>query len=216
MSKTVRQFTRPVVLLCCVAALSGCEAFGWFAYGVAGDPPPLDVKAEYRGLDHQQIVVIVDADLQTLYRYPAAPLEVCTTLSNAMAEHVPGAVVVNPRQVVEFQERNIYWNTLTYQEMAATFNATRLVMIDLIEYRSHEPGDRTMWRGQITADVRIAEVDGPTPNDMAYGTTVSVTYPPDQQFGVVNADELTIRKATLDLFTLAAVGKFHDHKEERE
>lgn len=203
-------------LLLCLAALSGCELFGWVAQGIVDDSPKLTVEAEYYGLNDETVVVLVDADLETQYRYPSAQLEVCNALSRAIAANVPGARVINPQQAVEYQQRNIYWNTMTYRELAESFKVSRLVMVELVDYRSHEPGDRTMWRGQITAELCVAEADGPNPNDAEYANTVTAAYPPDQPIGVVNANELSIRKATLDLFTLAAAGKFYDHEEERK
>ena len=208
---------RVLALIACLAGASGCEVFGWLADGVAGgDAPPITVKAEYFGLENESVAVLVAADTAILYEHPLVQLEVATFVSQRIADNVEGATVVDPRQVVDFQQRNIYWDTLPYSEIAGRLEVTRLVVIDLVEYHLREPGNVNLWRGRLAASMGVAEVDGERPNDLAYQTEVSVVYPPDRPVGVVKAEQQTIRFATLALFSRAAAGKFHDHKESRE
>ena len=198
-------------------ALAGCQAIPWIAQGVAGDtPPPIHVTAEYRGMDNQRVAVLVDAAPETLYHYPLCQVEVASALSERIKAHVPGVSVADAKQVAEFQRRNAYWNTATYSELAEHLDVNRLVLVDLQEYRSHEPGDRTVWQGVISADVRVAETDGPNPDDAAYGTVVEAHYPPSESVGMLDADDKTIRLATLDLFAWSVVNRFHDHEEQSQ
>lgn len=205
-----------VVGLAVSGLLAGCNVVGWVGQSFGSDePPPVLVKAEYTGLDNQIVAVLVDADLATLYAHPAAQLEVCTAVTNRIAANVPGVSVIDPRQIISFQQRNIYWSTATYSDLADKLDATRLVFVDLTEFRMHEPGNVHITRGLITASVGVAETDGPDPDDLAYANVVSATYPPGSSVGVPEGDLATIRKATLDLFSLAVAGKFYDHKERR-
>jgi len=204
-----------MLLLVAALSLSGCEAAGWLAQGLEGSAPPIQVEAEYQGLQNQRVAVLVDAKLDTMYRHPLAQLEVAKVVSDRIAANVPGATVLNPRQVVDFQQRNIYWNTSTYSELAKRLDVSRLVMIDLSEYRLHEPGNVHMWRGQIAASVGVAETDSDKPDDLAYATVVNVAYPPDKPMGAIKADERTIKLGMYDLFGRAVVGKFHDHERPR-
>jgi hypothetical protein len=196
--------------------LGGCNVVGWVGQSLGSDePPPVLVKAEYTNLDNQTVAVLVDADLATLYAHPAAQLEVCSAVTNRIAANVPGVSVIDPQQVISFQQRNIYWSTAAYSELAEKLGATRLIFVDLTEFRMHEPGNVHIFRGVITASVGVAETDGPNPDDLAYANVVSATYPPGSSVGVPEGDLATIRKATLDLFARAVAGKFYDHQERR-
>lgn len=197
------------------ALLSGCGAAGFVATVAADVAPPLDVKAEYKGLANQSVAVLVDADLSVLYQQPLAQYELCAAVAEKIAAGVPGVKVIDARQIVDFQHRNIYWNTLTYSELAAKLEVKRLVIVDVQEYRLHEPGDVNIWRGVINAHIGVAEADGPKPNDKVYSTTILAAYPPNRQEGVVNAEQQTIRLGAIDLFSRNAAYKFYDHKEER-
>ncbi|MBI1370801.1 MAG: hypothetical protein GC162_19380 [Planctomycetes bacterium] len=211
-----RRFCMMLLGLVLAGALGGCEAVAWVAQGVTPTPPPIDVKAEYAALDNQRVAVLVDAKLETLFEHPMAQLEIAQALTTQLAASVPGVQVVDAKQVVEFQQRNIYWNTSTYSDLAKRLNVNRLVLIDISDYRLHEPGNMHLWRGTITGTVSVAATDSDHPNDLAYSTVVTAAYPPDKPMGAVNADERTIRLGMLDLFTRGVVGKFHDHKEERD
>ncbi len=194
--------------------LAGCNIIGWGAQAFGPDPHAVvDVEAEYFGLENQSVAVLVDADLATLYRFPTAQLETCAAITQQIAAHVPGVSTVDPRQVVDFQQRNIYWNTATYSNLARRLGVKRLVLIELTEYRLHEPGNVNLFRGVIEANVSVAETDGPHPDDLAYSTHVIAAYPPGRPEGVPDADPVTIRKGALDLFALYAAGKFFEHKE---
>jgi hypothetical protein len=197
------------------AAMSGCEAVAFVAQGMTPKPAPLLVKAEYRGLENQTVAVLVDAHQALLFEQPLAQVEVSQAVSTKLAGGVPGITVIDARQVVDFQNRNIYWNTVPYSQLARRLGVTRLVLIELTEYRLHEPGNANIWRGVMSGNVAVAEVDAPRPDDLVYDSPVTVAYPPDRPLGVLKSDQRTMRFATLDLFSHAVAGKFHDHKEER-
>ena len=212
--RQLRLIVKLTVMLAVGMQLGGCNVLGWGAQVFAPDANSMvNVTAEYRGLDNQKVAVLVDADLATMYQFPTAQLEVCAAVTQQLAGNVPGVTMIDARQVVDFQQRNIYWNTATYSDLAKRLGVTRLVLVELTEYRVNEPGNVNLFRGVMAANLSVAETDSVHPNDLAYSTHVTVAYPPNRSEGVPNADPTTIRKGTLDLFALVAGGKFFDHKE---
>ncbi|MHB1155480.1 MAG: hypothetical protein ACYC26_01440 [Phycisphaerales bacterium] len=208
--------TLQIALLVSLASLGGCEAAGFVAEAVAGgEAPPIQVTAEYKGLEGKSVAVVVNADLPMLYQFPQVQLEVGTAVSRAIAADVPGVSVVDPKQVVEFQTRNIYWNTVPYGQLMKKLGVQRLVFVEMVEYRTHEPGNQAMYRGVAAARIDVAEADGKNPDNVVYSTVANVAYPPNEPEGIPDANELTIRKGMLDLFARAVAGRFHDHEEAR-
>jgi len=63
------------------------------------------------------------------------------------------------KQMVDFQQRNIYWNTMEFTKVAQRLKVTRLVIIDLSDYRMHEPGNVNIWKGHVSANVSVDFVD---------------------------------------------------------
>ncbi|MBI1373066.1 MAG: hypothetical protein GC159_10075 [Phycisphaera sp.] len=203
-------------VLAVLPALGGCEAAGYVANVVGGGGSDIKVPAEYHGLEGQSVAVLVDADQAILFGYPLAQLEVGQRVSDEIAGNVPGVKVVDAKQIVDFQQRNLYWNTKLASDLAKRLNVTRLVIIDLSDYRMHEPGNVNLWKGQISANVGVVEADSATPNDKAYSTLITVSYPPRGSKEILDSDERTIRLALLDLFAHQVTGKFYEHLESRD
>lgn len=200
------------LLLALVTILPGCVVAGWLADGFHDPDAPVRVEAEYLGLEGQRVAVLVDTDISVAFQQPLAQLEVASAISDRIASEVPEVTVRDAREIVEFQQRNIYWNTSPYAELMERLDVDRLVLIELVEYRLHEPGNVNIWRGLMTANVGVTEAEADQPNNQVYATTVSVEYPRDSEVGLLNADERTVRMATLEMFTHATVGKFFEHE----
>jgi hypothetical protein len=213
--KLLQRLAAVAVLALVLPLMSGCPAVGLMAYALEEAAPPVKVLAETHVLDNQTTAVLVDASLGILYQNPLVQLEVGEAVTRLLAAGVPGIKVIDAKQIVDFQQRNIYWNTVSYSDLMKHLGATRLVMIEIIDYRLHEPGNVNIWRGLLSGNITVAGSDGPRPNDLLYASTVTAAYPPDQTIGVVNANQQTIRLGTLDLFARAVAGKFHDHTVER-
>ncbi len=211
--KRIQTYLGWAALLAVCFVMGGCEAFGFVGQAVQPTPPPLNVKAEYRGLENQKVAVLVDADQALLFEQPLVQREVCEAVSLKLTANVPGIQVIEARQVVDFQQRNLYWSTAAYADLAKRLGVTRLVLIELTEYRFRQPGQTDIWRGVISGSVAVAEADGSKPNDLVYDTPLTVAYPPDKPLGVLHADQRTIRQGTLDLFAHGVAGKFSDHKQ---
>ena len=205
------------LLLACITLtnLTGCETVGFIAQGFTSEPPPINVTAEYFGLQNQTVAVLVNTDRNILLRYPQAPLEVGAALSNDLAAHVPGVRMVDPRQCYEYQVRNIYWPTDRASNIARQLGVTRLIIVELNEYRTTEPGNNTIYQGQVSTAVYVAETDGPNPDDFVYETISQVTYP-KEPVPVPDVQEVTIRKGMLDRFAASVGRRFYDHTQERQ
>lgn len=206
------------LMMAVACGLTGCNVVGFFGQAVGGsdNPPMVNVTREYDGLAGQSVAVLVDVDHSVLFEYPQAGYELSAAVSDQIAGNVANVKVIDARQVVDFQRRNIYWPTLRYSKLAERLKVNRLVLIEVIEYRTHEPGNINLYRGVVSATMSVIEADGSQPDDRAYQTTLTASYPPGNNLGVPDADPLTIRKGMIDLFAIQAGWKFYDHKEQRE
>ncbi|MBI1338242.1 MAG: hypothetical protein GC164_14970 [Phycisphaera sp.] len=197
--------------------LTGCNILGWVAHGVAGDnKTTVRVNAEYTGLANQSVAVLVSADEYTLYRYPDAPLAVGKAIAGRIATGVEGVTVLDPNQVFEFQRRNSYWDASPYSQLLEKLKVSRIVHVDLVQYTTHEPGNKHVWQGVIVGQVYVASSQAEEPNNAVYASTVKSAYPPDRPLGVVDADEREIELGTLNAFGQAVADLFQQHEETKD
>lgn len=211
---------RPDPRLACVLValaallLPACGMAGWMAHGAAGGKgkKKVQVKAQYLGLPGQKVAVMVAADEYILSRYPDSLLAVSRAVSARIAANIPDATLVPPAQVVEFQKKNPYWTTVPYGRLIDQLDVERLVVIDLIEYRTHDPGNVWVWQGMIAGEVNVMEAESEDPDNPVFTTTVRAQFPEKSEIGDVNTDDQTVEVGMLVLFTRDAAGLFYDHE----
>lgn len=209
MKVDMRMGTLGWVLLALCLAGTGCNP-------QAFEKKKIDVQAEYRGLDGQRVAVMVAADSHLLYQYPQAPDIVCRAITAKIAKNVPGVTTTIPDQVMDFQKNNPYWMNMRYGELVRHMDVDKIVLIDLIEYQTHEPGNAHIWQGLLTANLGVIDALGPDPDNFAYQNTVSVQFPEKSTVGVIDSDNETIQLGMVFLFARSGGGLFYDHQIEVE
>lgn len=207
-------FLAGMALLVSLAASSGCQAVGAATYMVAGPTKTVTVPARYTGLDDQSVAVMIAGDEYMLYRYPRAQIMLATNISGRLVEHVPGVTVVNPQTVIQFQHENPEWLTLTYSELIERMDVDRLIIVDLAEYRTHDPGDKNLWRGKIVGNVGVIERDAIDPDNFSFYASEQAMFPEDGGIGVLNSDEQTVQLALTATFAQKTVEMFYEHEKE--
>lgn len=201
----------PLLLLALLPLLSGCNIVAVVAH-VASGPRTVQISAQYKDLSGHRVAVMVLADDQTLYRFPQAPAAASRSVSRNLAEHLPELQLMHPEDVIRFQHHTPYWNTLPYTALIRTLEVDRLILIELVDYRTHEPGNAAVWQGVISATVAVVEAESPDPDDLAFRTTVSARYPDGTRIGITDSDDATIQTAMLQIFAQNAARLFYDHQ----
>ena len=192
---------------------SGCDMFGWAAQSIVGTERTIDLKAQYTGLTGKTVAIVISADDQTLFNYPGAVLAISRAIGTKLTADIPGIKIINPEQIVQFQRTNPYWNTLPYNMLITKLHTERLLMIDLVQYNTHEPGNKHVWRGVAVANVGVAEAEAKDPDNLAYSQTVRASFPENQPVGVLDSDDQTIQLGLVRNLAGVVINLFIDHQE---
>ena len=201
------------VLLPTVLSLGGCDVIAYTASRFEGEEGPRDVAAQYTGLTDQTVAVMVLTDESVRYRYPDAAYNLCLTMSRDIAQNVAGVTTIDPEAVSTFQRENPYWSTVPPSRLIERYNVDRLVLVDVAEYRTREPGNAHLWKGVIDGSVSVYEAESADPDNRAFEQRVRAEFPQSGTFGLTEGDPQTIQIGMLKLFTDRAAGLFYDHQE---
>jgi hypothetical protein len=203
------------LLMAGAAILGGCaaaELIGGMAqnleYQKLVDTPP-----RYNGLENKTIAVIVDADMATLYEFPNVAATMTSGISGRIGRDVPGARMLHPQYVVQWQYRTPQWGALPYGEIAAQLNVDRVVIIELLEYRLNPPGNRWVWDGVASARIGIIERDGIDPDSFVETFDVSAKFPNLEGVSRAEATAQQIETGLLAEFIKKSAWLFHQHLE---
>ncbi len=200
------------LLWICVLAATGCSWLGFIAQGVAGGEQTVIVPAAYKGLNGQTVAVAVVADEYTLYEHPQAPLAIGQELARQLAIQLPEAQVIDAQQVHQYQTQHPYWHTTPLAQLLSQIGVTRLVLIDVIRYSTHEPGNAYQQRGAMTARVSVAEAHAADPDDFVFAKTLAAYFPPDNPVGRVDPDDSIVKLGLHRHFAQEVTKLFHDHE----
>lgn len=189
---------------------------GFVAEAVVSGPKQVNIKAAYTGLEGRRVAILVIVTEATLFEYPEAPIKVGRAVSTRIAANVPGSKLVTPAQIAAFQKANPHWDSVPGGVLIERLGVDRLVMIDLSEYSTHEPGNAHVFRGVVVGNVDVLEGDGIDPNNAVFSHYVAIRFPEGRAVSVVAEDAPTIELGMLDQFSRAVSGRFHDHTVIRE
>lgn len=196
--------------LSCLFAVSGCQLIGGMAE--SGERyKEIEVKAQYYGLEGKTVAVLIDAPYEILFEYPTLVTEMTDILNLRLASKCPGTQVLTTRDVLKYQTENVYWPSMDYSELINDLDVQRLVIIDLIEYRLHEPGNGYIWKGASVGDVMVFEADGIDPSNPAYMERVIAKFPKVSGIGIETEDQATIEQGLRIDFVQRVSWLFYNH-----
>lgn len=201
-----------LALACCLPVLAGCQIFASMFY-LFSPEQTRTIEAEYAHLEGQQTLILVWADDSILFDFPYVQFELAEFVRSALISNVRGVEVVSPRSVATYQAKNPNWTRQHPTEIAKQFRADRVVMIELIDYRTREPQATHLLRGHISANVRVYDAEYGTGVGPVWTSDdpVEVNYPEDQA-GTFGVTDEQIRRTTMQLFAAEVAGKFYDRK----
>lgn len=173
-----------------------------------------DVKAQYLGLANRSVAVVVSMSDFAQFKYPKAKQMIAEEMARRIQENVPGVALMSPRAIIAWQEENAYWATRPPSMLIKQLKVDRLVLVEIGEYRTHEPGDKHVLRGVVSASVNIVEAEAEDPDNFGGSFTKNVMYPEpgESKIGRVGDDEALIEARTQIRFCETAAGLFYDHQ----
>ncbi len=198
-----------VLLVAPLGLLVGCQALA-APFLMWGPEPTKDVPAEYPYLAGKKVCVLVWADIETLLQYPNVPLELSEYIRVALEPNVKGIRFVSNREVANMQRRDASWDRRRPALIGKDFEADRVVEVALSEYTTREPDSPQLYRGRITAMIKVHDTALPDAGP-SYKTELSTAYPPES-IGEYGTEERTIRRLTMEAFAADVAAKFYDRK----
>jgi hypothetical protein len=207
--------------LCLLALIGVLSAFGMMSTGCAAvgamaaayqEDEPVDIAAEYKGLDGKSVAVLVAAPMELQFEHTAAVPSITDLTSLMIAGAIPEVKVTPSRVVLAYQHNNVYWETMDYEDLGRDLRADRLVFIDLTEYRLLNPGNRYLWDGLAVADISVYELDGYDSMWPVFTAQVRAKFPEVAGVGRDQEHQATIEQGLQMSFSRKVSRLFHDHQ----
>ncbi len=207
------QFVLALPLIC--LSLCGCQ-LGQLVGAVAQSEEYqklVDTPPRYAGLKDKTIAVLVQTDMATLYEHPELVASITGGVSARIGRDVPGAKVLNPQHIIDWQYRTPQWSVLPHGELMEQLNVERVVFIDVLEFRLNPPGNRYLWEGVCVGRVGVMERNSIDPDSFVETFDIQGKYPTKSGMSRESAREDIIQFGLLQDFIMKTTWLFHQHLE---
>ena len=207
-----------LLLLLLFAAMGGCNIVGfWGAIEQERRRTgTVLVEAEYRGLEGQSVAVVVDAQRDIYMTSPQIVGAILTEVHARLEQNAGAERIVSPQQVqtIMYDEPDLL--DRTFDEVAARFNVTRLVVIQLEEFRLSEFGNQYVWNGYAAGNLMVIEADSFMEDDVRLERYVKVEYPDQPNVTIDEMPAQIVASELLRRFANRTSWFFYDHRERYE
>jgi hypothetical protein len=196
-----------------VLGSAGCQVIGAVASTVERTTPK-KVKAEHLGLQDATFAVLVQCDRGIQSEQPLLVEELSRRMTQRLsaATNVPRAKGFVPADdVLAFTYRNPAWHLRTPDRLAKDLGGVdRVIIVEVTEFRLHEPGNQYLWSGRATARVSVGNSAS---GEFDFDRVVSVRFPDSEGMGPEDIGRQEVGSVLLSRLVDRASWLFYDHEE---
>jgi hypothetical protein len=167
------------------------------------------VVADYHGLDDKSVAIVVYTAQANTDEFPGARKDVSSFVANQFRLHMPNTRLLNPDDVLAWQDDTINWFALSEKDIGKHFSVDRVLYIEVLTYEAKSDKNYGDLQGHLRANCKVFEVEmaGNTP---AWSGVIDVKWPQGGPVTAGRANEVTVRSRTLQGFAAELVGHFYD------
>lgn len=210
------QMIRVCVLALLPVLLGACSVVGAIAAN-ADREGSHKVPAAVRALEGKSFAVLVQADRSIQGEHPLLVEYLTRNIVRrlAAAENSPRASGFVPADdVLKFTYDSPSWPLKSKAELAEALGGVeRLVIVELIEYRLHDPGNRYVWDGRAAATVSVFEGASAVSELALAEKSVSVKFPDSLGQDEEQLSARVVNSAIAQRLIDRASWLFYDHEE---
>ena len=196
-------------------ALASCQYFA-----AAAAVTPQYESARYKGLAHQTVGIMVWADRGILIDWPTIQQDLAGSVQNklklSMKEDKPDelkgtAFPVEVASIVRYQRDHPEIEAQDITDVAPKLGVSRLIYIEVSDFRTRSTQAVELFRGSIDATVKIIEVQNGTAK-IGYQEEVNAVFPKKSQpEGSLDGQDYPIYLGTIDSFSDSMVDMLTRH-----
>lgn len=199
-----------------LTTLGGCQLVGMMAaseqrYGSH------DVEAEYTGLQGKSYAVVAWADRAMQAEYPALVPSLIERVDERLAAESGASGHIVGNEVTAYLSNNpqwVAWPRGRLNEELGAKGVDRVVLIEVNEFRTNEPGNEYVWAGQAWATLSVIERGAEGSDAEAFRKEIRVTFPDGRGYGPEDMTKQVVASTLLKRLVDRAAWTFYDHEEQ--
>lgn len=212
---TTLRLLAAAALTLAAAALPGCfipAAIGGMAesYHRTGKSK---FQAEYTGLAGKSFAVVATGSRMMEADHPGLTARLIQRINDRLILNANPAYAIPSGDLLTVLYNTPQWPAMTRGEVAEMLGVERLVVVEIIEYSLHEPGNQYVWDGVASVLVTVYESDSGLPDDPVYEKAIRVTFPDARGFMRTDIPEAAVTSELSNRVVNRVAWLFYDHEE---
>jgi hypothetical protein len=171
------------------------------------------IEAKSNELVGRSFAVVVVVDRATAAEHPTLVGVLTTRISQRLAENAMASGFVPPDQVLAYLGNNPSWRAWPRGRLPVELGVDRVVLIDLIEFRMHEPGNQYLWDGLTWGSVEVYDAEAFDPDRAVFENEIRVRFPDTTGAGPGELQRELVASELLRRFVDRTSWLFYEHKE---
>lgn len=172
-----------------------------------------EIPAEYTGLSGKSFAVVVSGSRVMEGEHPGLTARLIQRINDRLILNANPSYAIPSGDLLTVLFNTPQWPAMTRGEIAEMLGVQRLVVVEVIEYTLHEPGNRYIWDGVGSVLVSVYESDSGLPDDPTYEKAIRVTFPDSRGFMRTDLPESAVTTELSNRLVNRVSWLFYDHEE---
>ncbi|MBO6739311.1 MAG: hypothetical protein JJ916_05585 [Phycisphaerales bacterium] len=192
---------------CIVGATIGGMAESYHRTGTS------EIEAEYEGIAGHSFTVVVSADRLIEGNNPGIAARITQRVNDRLIQNAMPSFAIPSADLLTVLYNTPQWPAMPRGEVADMLGVERLVVVELVEYRLHEPGNKYIWDGSASCVVSVFESDSPFPDDPVFEKAIRVSFPDISGLMRTEIPEAAVNTELANRLTNRIAWLFYTHEE---
>jgi hypothetical protein len=141
-----------------------------------------EVEPAYSGIAGHSFTVVVSADRLLEANTPGITARINERVNNRLIQNAAPSFAIPSQDLLTVLYNTPQWTAMPRGEVAEMLGVERMIVIELIEYALHEPGNQYVWDGSAAAIVTVYESDSGFPDDPVFEKAIRIKFPDSSGF----------------------------------
>lgn len=171
------------------------------------------VQAEYTGITGKSFAVVATGSRLMEADHPGLTARIIQRVNDRLILNANPSYAIPSGDLLTVLFNTPQWPALTRGQIADMLGVERLVVIEIIEYSLHEPGNPYLWDGVASVLVQVYESDSGMPDDPVYEKALRLTFPDARGFMRTDLPEAAVTSELSNRIVNRVSWLFYDHEE---
>lgn len=172
-----------------------------------------EIEAEYTGLAGHSFTVVVGADRMIEGNNPGIAARINQRVNDRLIQNANATFAIPSTDLLTVLYNTPQWPAMPRGEVAAMLGVERLVVVEIIEYSLHEPGNKYVWDGSASCMVSVFESDSGFPDDPVFEKAIRVSFPDTSGLMRTEIPEAAVNTELANRLTNRIAWLFYTHEE---